>query len=192
MGSQAWSVSVEGRNRRIEIRHGYWFGKVTVLLDGAQVVSRRPIYQIAEQRGLDLPISLDGHRLTIEIRPVFWYRTLLVSGYRYGLRQDGVPVQGSDALPALVPRPHRPLPSITGWVENLAWVIGLASAVRLVADGDAVMAPVILLAPGLSSLTLRSSTTFSNRVRAALAVVAFLAGFVIALGIGQVLGLRPR
>ncbi len=195
MGRQAWTVRVGDRERRVEVEHGYWFGAVTIRLDGRVVLKARPLLDVSSQRGVDLPISIDGHSLIVAIRPTSWRRTLLVTGYRYALSLDGPPAPGSVAPSPLVRGTRRGVRSVNDFIEAVAWGVGSIAAVRLLLQGPALMAPLILGAPALASLVVRRGNRLPGWLRLALATGTFAAWTVIGAALVgalyRTLGLRP-
>lgn len=191
MGRQAWSVRLADRDHGVDVEHGYWFGGVTVRLDGAVVIKARPLLDMATDRGVDLPLQVEGHELIVAIRPIFWLGALLVSGYVYALTVDGQPAPGSAELPPLVRRKRRGIRSLNAFIEAIAWTAGTVAFVRLFVDGPAVMAPVILGAPALSSLVLRRGNQLPCWIRLSLAAGAFVAWMAVSATVARGLRLVP-
>ena len=191
MGRQAWSIHIEDREHQVEVEHGYWFGAVTLRVDGNVMLRGRPLLDMSYDRGVDLPIAVDGHSLVVAIRPVFWRRTLLASGYRYALSVDGRPAPGSVALSPLVRRARRGVRSLNDFIEAVAWGAGGIAAARLLLEGPAIGSPIILCAPALVSLVVRRGNRLPGWLRLALATGVFAAGVLLSAAIVGALAGHP-
>jgi hypothetical protein len=191
MGSQAWSVRIEDESHRIEVEHGFWTQRVAVRVDGTVVLRGSRFFDMAYDRGIEVPLSLYGHAIVVGIRPVHWLKTFWVSDYRFGLTVDGMPIPGSPALPPLVPGVRRGIRSMSSLVEAIAWSGAGVAAGRLLVQGPAVGALLMLGAPLLCSLVLRRGTQLSLGLRLAIAIGVFVAWVAIAAMILRGLGLVP-
>lgn len=189
MGRQAWSVRVEDNSHRVEIEHGYWTQRVTVRVDGNVALGGLRFLDMAYDRGVDLPISIDGHSLVVAIRPAFWSRTFLVRGYRFGLTVDGKPAPGSPILPLLAPTRRRGIRSLNAFLEAIAWGAGGAASGRLLVQGPVLGGLLILGAPLLCSLVIRRASRLPGWLRLTLAAGVFVTWVVMVATLIQALGL---
>jgi len=96
---------LDGRLRRVDVRHGYWSARRMVSVDGVEVIRHVP-RSFHEQTDLwqtstEHPFTVDGHHLAMRVRPgVFQYDIELVVDGRSA--DDGLPV-GPLRRPAFPP-----------------------------------------------------------------------------------------
>jgi hypothetical protein len=85
MATRRWTVRIDGRERTIELRHGYWTQRRTVTVDGERVLDIRadPLRTIVwSTKTTEHAFALDGQRLAVRVRPgwLFYELDLVIEG----------------------------------------------------------------------------------------------------------------
>jgi hypothetical protein len=124
MSRRTWDVTLDGRARRIEARHGYWSARRIVTVDGAEVFRYIP-RSFHEQTDLwqtstEHHFNVDGHPSSLRVRPG-------LLGYDVELVVDGRSTD--NGLPAGPLR--RPAFPRYGWTAVKIFMAGLALIVYL-------------------------------------------------------------
>lgn len=181
MARASWTLDLPEASRRIDVTHGYWLGKATVRVDGRTVLEARPLFHMAYDRGVDLSLVIDGHDLTVMIRPDF-RGPMIVRGYHFGLKVDGRVAPGTTPIPPII-RSASLGPTL---VEGMAWATGGGAVIGLSQRGLNPIAVAYLLAPAACSLIVRRSGLSTAWLALACAGV-LVTGIVVVAMLGAVL-----
>jgi hypothetical protein len=152
MPEASWTIELPTRSHRIDVSYGYWFSRATVKVDGRSVLRGRPLLQMGYDRGVDLPLAIDGHHVLVQIRPDM-VGLMFVSGYHFGLRVDGITVPGTVPIPPIT----RSGPLGPRLIEGAAWATGGGAVIGLSQHGANPFAVAYLIAPAVCSLLVRRS-----------------------------------
>jgi hypothetical protein len=123
MGDRTWTVTLEGRQHQILLRHGYFSARRQVFVDGRPVVDVRPEglgFVRLWNTATDHEFTVDGHRCFVRIDPTVDNMT-----YKKFLSVDGADVDSGTVM--------TPLPTTAsgmregGWMggRSAEWVAGL-------------------------------------------------------------------
>lgn len=99
MGDRTWTVTVEGRQRQILLRHGYFSARRQVFVDGKPVLDVRPAglgFVRLWNTATDHEFTVDGHRCFVRIDPTVDNMT-----YKKFLSVDGVDADSGAPMAAL-------------------------------------------------------------------------------------------
>jgi len=152
MPEASWTVELPTGTHRIDVVYGYWFSRAAVKVDGRPALRSRPLLQMAYDRGVDLPLAIDGHHVLVMIRPDM-VGSMLVSGYHFGLTIDGTTVPGTVPIPPIT----RSGPVGPRLIEGVAWATGGGAVIGLSQHGANPVAVAYLVAPAACSLLVRRS-----------------------------------
>jgi hypothetical protein len=99
MGDRTWTVTLEGRQHQILLRHGYFSARRQVLVDGKPVVDVRPPglgFVRLWNTATDHEFAVDGHRCFVRIDPTIDNMT-----YKKFLSVDGIDVDSGATMTTL-------------------------------------------------------------------------------------------
>jgi hypothetical protein len=124
MSHKSWDVTLDGRVRTIEARHGYWSARRIVTVDGVEVFRfvPRSFHEQTDlwQTSTEEQFAVDGHRASLRVRPGLLH-------YDLELIVDGL--SADDGLPAGPLR--RPAFPPYGWTAVKIFITGIALVVYL-------------------------------------------------------------